>query len=105
MLRVDADLQAAAVDASRPEFFDRCLAALDQPRRGRRPRPETACPVRPRGPRPSRHRPTPGPSGGRPTAITCSSVRSVAIAGILIPWREQRGVPTARLRGPARASR
>ena len=104
LLHLDADLKAAAIDASRPEFFERCLAALD--------RPGEAC-DRARGL--LAHYAPEGP--GREASAGAwdgwwKANRDYLFFGeiggyrwYLDPLAKQRGVPTARLRGPARASR
>ena len=103
LLHVDADLKAAAIDASRPEFFERCIAALDRPGEAMRPSRRLLVRYAPEGPG-ARLLPLPGPAGGRPIAITCSSVRSAVTAGISIPWRRNVACPPpafAAPRGPA----
>ena len=104
ILRVDTDLQAAAIDASGPEFFERCIAALQRPgEAGARARRLLAR-FAPEGP---------GLQASSDAWNAWWKANSDylffgEIGGYhwyLDPLAKQRGVPTARLRGPARASR
>ena len=92
ILRVDADLKAEAVDASRPEFFEQSIAAIEQPGEASARASRLLARYAPEGPG-REASPEPGRAGGRPTAITCSSARSAAIAGISTHWRSNAVCP------------
>jgi hypothetical protein len=104
ILRVDADLEVEALDASRPEFLERCIAALERSAEpGARARRLLA-----------RYAPEGPGQEASPDAWLdwWKANRDYLFFGeiggyrwYLDPLAKERGVPTSRLRGPARASR
>ena len=94
-----------AVDAGHPEFFKRCLAALERPDEVEAARARRLL---------ARYAPEGPGRRGLPDAWAgwWKANRDYLFFGeiggyrwYLDPLAKQRGVPTARLRGPARASR